>query len=238
MSYKTTEPTTTNIIQIIKEKLTDLKTFINNNISTENTPLYKLFILAIYIFKYQPNDKVNILLLYIFKIFSIIIILIMPLTLAIYTFIVMSNISSKNKVYWWSDYKYNYNNCKYDYLRQIYKIFTNVVLSERIMVYLFSSILLIIILIIIKIKFSDIILGNDNPDTSNYPQILKKMLFYNSAFFILIFIIIIIYLVLNYRKYNRVYDSNKKINNVYLKYLNKEYIQIICNNFIDETFIK
>ena len=86
-------------------------------------------------------------------------------------------------------------------------------------------------LTIIKFKFSDLISGGD----ISYKY--KKYLTYTAAIFIIIFFIIIIYLIINFRKYNRVYEFNKSINDKYLKYLNKDYLKIICNNFVDENNI-
>jgi hypothetical protein len=43
------------------------------------------------------------------------------------------------------------------------------------------------------------------------------------------------YLLVNYYKFINTYRNNNNINNIYLKYLNKDYIKIICNNFLDEN---
>ena len=125
----------------------------------------------------------------------------------------------------------SYHNSKYDFINELFKIIENVVLSQKITIYTVTSLSLIIMLGLIKFKFSDLISGGD----ISYKY--KKYLIYTTAVFIIIFFIMIIYLIINFRKYNRVYKFNKSINEKYLKYLNKDYLKIICNNFVDENNI-
>jgi len=211
----------------IEKFLNQYKTFIEN---LNSTPLYKLFRMAIYVALYSgPEPAVNIIILYIFKILCILITIIMPTALVIYSIFMMSNIINKNKEYWWKENRHNYNNSKYDYIKQLYKIIENVVLSQRIGVYTVSSLSFVIIFAIIKFKFINLLSGGDEG------YIYKKYLLYTIVFFLLILFIIFIYIIINFRKYNRVYKYNKSINNIYIKYLNKDYLKIICNNFVDKN---
>lgn len=214
-----------NINIYIRQFIEKYKNLINN---INNFPLYKLFIFMMFIFTYEPIKPVNILLLYIFKILCISITIIMPISLLIYSIIMMSNIIKKNKEYWWKESRHNYHNSKYDYIRQLYKIIENVVLSERITIYTICGLLMISIIVIIKLKFSDLIYGGD----TSYKY--KKYLNYTTAIFVIILFVVILNMIINFKKYNRVYKYNNNINEVYIKYLNKDYLKIICNNFIDE----
>jgi hypothetical protein len=103
-----------NIYIYIREFIEKYKNLINN---INNFPLYKLFIFMMFIFTYEPIKPVNILLLYIFKISCISITIIMPISLVIYSILMMSNIIKKNKEYWWKDSRHIYHNSKYDYIR-------------------------------------------------------------------------------------------------------------------------
>jgi hypothetical protein len=87
---------------------------------------------------------------------------------------------------------------------------------------------MISIIVIIKLKFSDLISGGD----TSYKY--KKYLNYTTSIFVIILFVVILNMIINLRKYNRVYKYNNNINEVYIKYLNKDYLKIICNNFIDE----
>ncbi len=215
-----------NIYTYMQQFIGKYKNLINN---LDKIPLYKLFIFMMFIFKYEPIKEVNIILLYIFKILCISITVIMPVSLVIYSILMMKNIINKNKKYWWKENRHNYHNSKYDYIKQLFKIIENVVLSQRITIYTICALSLIIMLAVIKFKFSDLISGGD----ISYKY--KKYLTYTSTIFIIILFILILYLIINFRKYNRVYKYNNNINDIYIKYLNKEYLKIICNNFIDEN---
>tara|TARA_Y100000389_G_scaffold24050_1_gene20726 strand:+ start:9876 stop:10874 length:999 start_codon:yes stop_codon:yes gene_type:complete len=144
----------------------------------------------------------------------------------------MNNIITKNKEYMWKEERYNYNNSKYDYIKQLFSIVGDVVLSQRIAIYSICVISFLIMLLIIKFKFPDLI-SNGSDVSFNY----NKYMIYTTAVFLIILFIIIIYLITNFRKYNSVYKYNKNINDKYIKYLNREYLKIICNNFIDENYL-
>ncbi len=209
-----------------------LNQYVNIITHSRDTPLYRLFTYMLLVFTYIPNNEINILLLYIFKILCIIITIIMPLTLIIYTILMMNNIITKNKEYMWKEERYNYNNSKYDYIKQLFSIVGDVVLSQRIAIYSICVISFLIMLLIIKFKFPDLI-SNGSDVSFNY----NKYMIYTTAVFLIILFIIIIYLITNFRKYNSVYKYNKNINDKYIKYLNREYLKIICNNFIDENYL-
>lgn len=194
-------------------------------------PLSKLFFIIIYIFnfeiekfKWKKDEQVNVYIVYIVKFLISAIIIVMPIILLIITMIKLDNIIKKNKKYWWAKDKYNYLNTKNIYIKKIHNLF-GIKLSENMLLYLTCCIAFIIILIIIYVKFKKLIDENNN---------FQKILRYNAAIFLVIFLIITIFLSLNYSKYNRVYEYNKEINNIYIKYLNKDYIKTICNNFIDD----
>ena len=209
-----------------------LNQYANFITQSRDTPLYKLFTYMLLVFTYIPDNEINILLLYIFKILCIIITIIMPLSLIIYTILMMNNVIKKNKEYMWKEERYNYNNSKYDYIKQLFSIVGNVVLSQRIAIYSICIISFLIMLLIIKFKFPDLI-TNGSDVSFNY----NKYMIYTTAVFLVILFTIILYLITNSRKYNRVYKYNKNINDKYLKYLNREYLKIICNNFIDENYL-
>ena len=203
-----------------------IKYFIDN--INDYMPLNKLFQIIIYIFTYEFQVELNIYFIYTLKFLFSIIIIIMPIILLIITLINFNSIISKNKKYWWTKEKYNYLNTKYIYIKKIYNIF-GITLSQNILKYLSLSISFIIVSSILLIKFKDII-DNDNDISKHF----YKILYYNGALFLVIFLIISIYLAINYNKYNRVFKYNKNLNNIYLRYLNKDYMKKICNNFIDD----
>ena len=213
----------------IKEIINILREFSQN--INDHIPLSKLFFIIIYIFnfeiekfKWKKDEQVNVYIVYIVKFLISAIIIVMPIILLIITMIKLDNIIKKNKKYWWAKDKYNYLNTKNIYIKKIHNLF-GIKLSENMLLYLTCCIAFIIILIIIYVKFKKLIDENNN---------FQKILRYNAAIFLVIFLIITIFLSLNYSKYNRVYEYNKKINNIYIKYLNKDYIKTMCNNFIDD----
>ena len=214
----------------IKVLLDTIKEFSQN--INDYMPLSKMFFIIIYIFnfdfKFEEKEKVNKIVLYIIKFLICAIIIVMPIILLITTLIQLNNIINKNKKYWWVEEKYNYLNTKYIYIKKIYDIF-GVTLSKNIVVYLSCSIAFIIITSILFIKFKKLI-----DDEQEYGTQFKKLLYYNGAIFLIIFLIITTFLGMNYNKYNRVFGYNREINNIYLRYLNKDYIKTICNNFIDD----
>ena len=211
----------------IKEIIDTLKKFTQN--INDYMPLNKLFFIIIYIFNYKfdkDEEEVNIDIIAKFLISAIIIV--MPIILLIITLIKLDNIIKKNKQYWWAKDKYNYLNTKYMYLNKFYNLY-GIILSSDMLLYLVCSITFIMISIIlfVTVKFKKLI---DDDKCINF----KNIFYYNSTIFLVIFLIIIIFLPLNYSKYNRVYKYNKEINDIYMKYLNKDYIKTMCNNFIDD----
>ena len=214
----------------IKELFEEIKKFYQN--INDYMPLSKMFFIIIYIFnfdfQFEEKEKVNKYILYIIKFLICAIIIVMPIILLITTLIQLNNIINKNKKYWWAQEKYNYLNTKYIYIKKIYDIF-GVTLSKNIVVYLSCTIAFIIITSILFIKFKQLI-ENDAECATDF----KKLLHYNGTIFLIIFLIITIFLGMNYNKYNRVFGYNREINNIYLRYLNKDYIKTICNNFIDD----
>jgi len=213
----------------IKYIIDTLKHFSQN--INDYIPLSKLFFIIIYIFsfkikdfKWEKDEDVNVYIVYIVKFLISAIIIVMPIILLIITMIKLDNIIKKNKKYWWAKDKYNYLNTKNIYIKKIHNLF-GIKLSENMLLYLTCCIAFGIILIIIFVKFKALIDTDKN---------FKKILRYNAAIFLVIFLIITIFLSLNYSKYNRVYEYNKEINNIYIKYLNKDYIKTMCNNFIDD----
>lgn len=226
-----------NVLQTIYDELgikllfDTIKEFSQN--INDYMPLSKMFFIIIYIFnfdfKFEEKEKINKYILYIIKFLICAIIIVMPIILLITTLIQLNNIIKKNKKYWWTDEKYNYLNTKYIYIKKIYDIF-GVTLSHNILVYLSSAIAFIITTAILFIKFKKLI-----DDDEEYGKPFKKLLYYNGAIFLIIFLIITTFLGINYNKYNRVFGYNSEINNIYLRYLNKDYIKTICNNFIDDN---
>jgi hypothetical protein len=213
-------------IQQIIDALKEFSQNINNYI-----PLSKLFFIIIYIFNFEiknfgwkKDEEVNVYIVYIVKFLISAIIIVMPIILLIMTMIKLDNIIKKNKKYWWAKDKYNYLNTKNIYIKKIHNLF-GIKLSENMLLYLTCCIAFGIILIIIFVKFKALIDTDKN---------FEKILRYNASIFLVIFLIITIFLSLNYSKYNRVYEYNKEINNIYIKYLNKDYIKTMCNNFIDD----
>lgn len=218
--------------KILKKTIDALKEFTQNFTRNINDymPLNKLFLIIIYIFNYNfdNEDEKELNIYTIAKLLISAIIIVMPIILVIITLIKLDNIIKKNKQYWWTKDKYNYLNTRYMYLNKFYNLY-GIILSSDILLYLGCSIsfIMISIILFVTVKFKKLI---DNDKCIDF----KKIFYYNSTIFLVIFLIITIFLALNYSKYNRVYKYNKNINNIYIKYLNKDYIKTICNNFIDD----
>lgn len=223
----------TKLLTQLNPYLDNFRNFVQN--INDYMPLSKMFFIIIWIFNYDfqfsDKDNVNINIVYIVKFLICAIIIVMPIILLITTLIQFNNIIIKNKKYWWAEEKYNYLNTKYIYIKKIYDIF-GITLSHNIVVYLSCTIAFIIITSILFFKFKQLI-ENDTYENS-YANCFKKLLYYNGSIFLIIFFIITIFLGINYNKYNRVFGYNREINNIYLRYLNKDYIKTICNNFIDD----
>jgi len=223
----------TKLLTQLNPYLDNFRNFVQN--INDYMPLSKMFFIIIWIFNYDfqfsDKDNVNINIVYIVKFLICAIIIVMPIILLITTLIQFNNIIIKNKKYWWAEEKYNYLNTKYIYIKKIYDIF-GITLSHNIVVYLSCTIAFIIITSILFFKFKQLI--ENDTDENSYANCFKKLLYYNGSIFLIIFFIITIFLGINYNKYNRVFGYNREINNIYLRYLNKDYIKTICNNFIDD----
>lgn len=202
----------------------------------EYMPLNKLFEIIIYIFNFDFNndlddaEKINIYIIFIVKFLISAIIVVMPIVLLILTMIKLDNIVKKNKKYWWAKEKYNYLNTKYIFIKKIHNIF-GVTLSENILIYLSLSVAFIIMGSIMLLKFKKLIENDYGEPTQPH---FKNLFYYNGSVFLILFLIITIFLGINYIRYNRVFKYNKEINNTYIRYLNKDYVKTICNNFIDD----
>lgn len=220
MSENSTYKELIDLITLIKEYLVK----ITKNINKYN-PLNNMFIICIELFNKIESEDLHKFFVYFLKVFIPLIIIVMPLILAIYSCILLSNIIGKNKEYWWSTNRFNYDNTKYIYIKELFDIF-GIILSRNILIYLGLCIIFMITFLIIKVKFPNLIdeIGHN----------FKQILYLNLSIFTLIFLIFLTYLSINYNKYKRIYEYNKEINNVYIKYLNKDYVKIICNNFIDD----
>ena len=220
MSENSTYKELIDFITLIKEYLVK----ITKNINKYN-PLNNMFIICIEIFNKIESEDLHKFFVYFLKVFIPLIIIVMPLILAIYSCILLSNIMGKNKEYWWSTNRFNYDNTKYIYIKELFDIF-GIILSRNILIYLGLCLIFLITFLIMKVKFSYLI----DETGHNF----KQILYFNLSIFTLIFLIFLTYLSINYNKYKRIYEYNKEINNVYIKYLNKDYVKIICNNFIDD----
>ena len=220
MSENSTYKELIDLITLIKEYLVK----ITKNINKYN-PLNNMFIICIEIFNKVESEDLHKFFVYFLKVFIPLIIIVMPLILAIYSCILLSNIMGKNKEYWWSTNRFNYDNTKYIYIKELFDIF-GIILSRNILIYLGLCLIFLITFLIMKVKFPNLIdeIGHN----------FKQILYLNLSVFTLIFLIFLTYLSINYNKYKRIYEYNKEINNVYIKYLNKDYVKIICNNFIDD----
>ena len=207
-------------INTIRENLVQ----ITNNVNKYN-PLNNMFIICIELFRKIESNDLHEIFVYFLKVFIPLVIIVMPFILAIYSCILLSNIIGKNKEYWWSTSRFNYDNTLYLYIRQLFNIF-GIIISRNILIYLGLCLIFLITFLIMKVKFSNL----ENDVGHNF----KEILYLNLAVFTLIFFIFVTYLSINYNKYKRIYEYNKEINNVYIKYLNKDYAKIICNNFIDD----
>jgi hypothetical protein len=220
MSENNTYNEIMNYIGIIKNYIVE----ITKNINKYN-PLNNMFIICIEIFYKVKSDDLHKIFVYFLKIFIPLVIIVMPFILAIYSCILLSNITGKNKEYWWSTSRFNYDNTQYLYIKQLFNIF-GIIISRNILIYLGLCLIFLITFLIMKVKFPYLIdeVGHN----------FKQILYFNLYVFTLIFFIFVTYLSINYNKYKRIYEHNKEINNVYIKYLNKDYAKIICNNFIDD----
>ena len=204
-----------------KKLIENIKILIKN--VQKDTPFHKILKANVHIFNEDLKIK-NIILQYLLKILLCFIILILPIIFVIYLFIIITNISSKNKTYYWINYKYNYYNTNNDYMNDLYNIKNIFVFTKKLTIFLISSILFISLYILILFKYKEL-MNNEN---------FKKIINYNLPFFGIIFIVIIFYMILNINSYKNIYNNLNDINNYYINYLNKDYIKNSCD-FLDDN---
>lgn len=206
------------------QELTKNIKFLITNLQ-KDTPFHKILKANVSVFNADLKIK-NIILQYLLKILLCFIILILPIIFVVYLFIIIINISSKNKTYYWTNYKYNYYNTNNDYMNDLYNITNNFVFTKKLTIFLISSILFITLYMLILFKYKKHLIENDN----NFKNIIN----YNLPFFAIIFIIIIFYMILNINTYKNIYNNLNDINDYYINYLNKDYIKNYCD-FLDDN---
>jgi len=213
---------------------------IANNFS--KTPFFKILDFIIKIYKEDENKPEGfcIIIIFILKLLFAIVFLILPIVLTFYSIIILLNISEKSVKYSWLEDKYNFQNNKYDYIRKLFKITKYLVFSERIFVYLISSIFFMVLLIVFylfnyckdnkdnKYKYFNYLI--EDKDKDNFMKLLQL----NISLFSLLLFILILYYSIYFNDYKDVYESNKRINEIYYEYLDKDYIRQLCNNFRDD----
>tara|TARA_Y100000356_G_C11241534_1_gene281253 strand:- start:245 stop:1438 length:1194 start_codon:yes stop_codon:yes gene_type:complete len=175
--------------------------------------------------EYPNLEKSNIYYQYFIKL-VIISLVILPIVLVVITLIILINKYLKIKKHWWlneNETTLHLHDTNYDYIKSIIKFNDNIMFSKLSFIYAVLIIYYIVFYIYLK----------KNHWTNN--NLLNKILTSGNYLFIFMFIIILMYLLVNYYKFINTYRNNNNINNIYLKYLNKDYIKIICNNFLDEN---
>jgi len=175
--------------------------------------------------QYPNLEKSNIYYQYFIKL-VIISLVILPIVLVVITLIILINKYLKIKKHWWlneNETTLHLHDTNYDYIKSIIKFNDNIMFSKLSFIYAVLIIYYIVFYIYLK----------KNHWTNN--NLLNKILTSGNYLFIFMFIIILMYLLVNYYKFINTYHNNNNINNIYLKYLNKDYIKIICNNFLDEN---
>lgn len=175
--------------------------------------------------EYPNLEKSNIYYQYFIKL-VIISLVILPIVLVVITLIILINKYLKIKKHWWlneNETTLHLHDTNYDYIKSIIKFNDNIMFSKLSFIYAVLIIYYIVFYIYLK----------KNHWTNN--NLLNKILTSGNYLFIFMFIIILMYLLVNYYKFINTYHNNNNINNIYLKYLNKDYIKIICNNFLDEN---
>lgn len=232
---------------IYKFLLTKLNEFISIAKNFDKTPLYKIFEFIINIYKDDKNKPEGfcIIIIFILKLLFAIVFLILPIVLTFYSIIILLNISTKSVKYGWLEDKYNYQNNKYDYIRKLFTITKYLVFSERIFIYLISSILFMVLLIVFYLfnyctdnkeakdkRYFEYLMKSSNSDSKNSD--FMKLLQLNISLFSLLLFILIFYYSIYFNDYKDVYESNKRINEIYYEYLDKDYIRQLCNNFRDD----
>jgi|UniRef100_A0A6C0JNC4 hypothetical protein len=231
------------IYKFLVQKLNEFIRIANN---FDKTPLFKIFEFIINIYKEDKNTPEGfcIIIIFILKLLFAIVFLILPIVLTFYSIIILLNISTKSVKYGWLEDKYNYQNNKYDYIRKLFKITKYLVFSERIFIYLISSILFMVLLVAFYLfnYCKDNKEGKGKNTTSkpyfdyliNNSVDFMKLLRVNISLFSLLLFILIFYYSIYFNDYKDVYESNKRINEIYYEYLDKDYIREICNNFRDD----
>lgn len=237
------------IYKFLVKKLEDFQEITNN---FDKTPFFKIFEFIIEIYKNDQNKPEGfcIIIIFILKLLFAIVFLILPIVLTFYSIIILLNIITKSVKYSWLEDKYNYQNNKYDYIRKLFTITKYLVFSERIFVYLISSILFMVLLVAFYLfnyctsneqekskntqstqskPYFNYLMGKDSSD-SDFMRLLKL----NISLFSLLLFILIFYYSIYFNDYRDVYESNKRINEIYYEYLDKDYIREICNNFRDD----
>jgi hypothetical protein len=234
------------IYMFLVKKLEDFLKITNN---FDKTPFFKIFEFFIEIYKNDKNKPEGfcIIIIFILKLLFAIVFLILPIILTFYSIIILLNIIAKNVKYSWLEDKYNFQNNKYDYIRKLFTITKYLVFSERIFVYLISSILFIVLLI--AFYLFNYCTGNEeekgkNTASKRYFEYLMskgssetdfmKLLKLNISLFSLLLFILIFYYSIYFNDYRDVYESNNRINEIYYEYLDKDYIRENCNNFRDD----
>jgi hypothetical protein len=178
--------------------------------------------------EYPNLEKNNIYYEYFIKL-VIISLVILPIVLVVITLIILINKYLKIKKHWWlneNETTLHLHDTNYDYIKSIIKFNDNIRFSKLSFIYAVLIIYYIVFYIYLKKK---------HWTNNNLFIKLNKILTSGNYLFIFMFIIILMYLLVNYYKFINTYRNNNNINNIYLKYLNKDYIKIICNNFLDEN---
>jgi hypothetical protein len=178
--------------------------------------------------EYPNLEKNNIYYEYFIKL-VIISLVILPIVLVVITLIILINKYLKIKKHWWlneNETTLHLHDTNYDYIKSIIKFNDNIMFSKLSFIYAVLIIYYIVFYIYLKKK---------HWTNNNLFIKLNKILTSGNYLFIFMFIIILMYLLVNYYKFINTYRNNNNINNIYLKYLNKDYIKIICNNFLDEN---
>lgn len=204
--------------------LKNLLLYIYNTFNNSN--IHELIKVIQNITNEYPNlEKNNIYYEYFIKL-VIISLVILPIVLVVITLIILINKYLKIKKHWWlneNETTLHLHDTNYDYIKSIIKFNDNIMFSKLSFIYAVLIIYYIVFYIYLK----------KNHWTNN--NLLNKILTSGNYLFIFMFIIILMYLLVNYYKFINTYRNNNNINNIYLKYLNKDYIKIICNNFLDEN---
>ena len=240
------------IYKFLETKLREFQKIANN---FDKTPFFKILDFIIKIYKEDENKPEGfcIIIIFILKLLFAIVFLILPIVLTFYSIIILLNISTKSVKYSWLEDKYNYQNNKYDYIRKLFTITKYLVFSERIFVYLISSILFMVLLVAFYLfnyctaneqekgkstqstqskRYFNYLMSKNNysANDSEFMKLLKL----NISLFALLLFILIFYYSIYFNDYKDVYESNKRINEIYYEYLDKDYIREICNNFRDD----